>query len=352
MNQAYLFFEYGLRWFIPYSGWMSINMRPPFPVAWLTFPHVLGIRGLSWPRVAGGFFMLIRYRDWKALIGISLLFPALLFATEFATVWVQDPFVLYRSYLWAIGVPGIVFFFVHGPSLAHDGGHRARGGLLPRLAGDRPGHVDVDAGARLLGCHRETAPTTRGRSAAGFPYLNRGNAYFDRDQFELAERDFEASAALGDGGIGTFNIGALLLQAGKPREAIATFDAPRSRDTSSTTCRSRGARLVALGSPAEAYAQFAAAMNLNPTSPTREILLLQMGRTGAAARKEGRGASRTSRSSSRADPREQRREGIVLAMALVSKGEHARAAALARQAARRKTAAPAPTTSGRWPTTA
>ena len=41
--------------------------------------------------------------------------PALLFATEFTTVWVQDPFVLYRSYLWAIGVPGLVFFAVHGP---------------------------------------------------------------------------------------------------------------------------------------------------------------------------------------------------------------------------------------------
>ena len=42
------------------------------------------------------------------------LLPALLFVTEFATVWVQDPFVLYRGYLWAIGIPGLVFFLFHG----------------------------------------------------------------------------------------------------------------------------------------------------------------------------------------------------------------------------------------------
>jgi hypothetical protein len=26
---------------------------------------------------------------------------ALMFGTEFGTVWIQDPFVLYRGYLWA-----------------------------------------------------------------------------------------------------------------------------------------------------------------------------------------------------------------------------------------------------------
>src|SRR5262249_20866809 len=45
LNQAYLFFHYGLRWFIPWSGWMSIDLRPPFPVTWATFPQVLGIVG-------------------------------------------------------------------------------------------------------------------------------------------------------------------------------------------------------------------------------------------------------------------------------------------------------------------
>src|SRR5258706_15561717 len=42
LNEAYLFFQYGVRWFLPYEGWMSINMRPPFPVSWASFPQVLG----------------------------------------------------------------------------------------------------------------------------------------------------------------------------------------------------------------------------------------------------------------------------------------------------------------------
>src|SRR5258706_8206495 len=92
---------------------MSIKMRPPFPVSWASFPQVLGIAGYA-AVVAGGFYLLLRFRDWRALLGVSILMPALLFATEFATVWVQDPFVIYRSYLWAIGVPGIVFVLLQG----------------------------------------------------------------------------------------------------------------------------------------------------------------------------------------------------------------------------------------------
>src|SRR4029079_14057514 len=94
---------------------MSISLRPPFPVHWLTFPQVLGIP-LYLATIAGGSALVLRARDWRALAGLSLLLPALLFATEFATVWVQDPFVLYRSYLWAIGIPGLVFCLVHGTS--------------------------------------------------------------------------------------------------------------------------------------------------------------------------------------------------------------------------------------------
>src|SRR5207253_11237066 len=95
--------------------WLSISLRPPFPLTMTTFPQVLGIVGYL-AVLAAGAWLLLRFRDWRALLGFCMLAPALLFATEFATVWVQDPFVLYRSYLWAIGVPGLVFLMVHGPS--------------------------------------------------------------------------------------------------------------------------------------------------------------------------------------------------------------------------------------------
>jgi tetratricopeptide (TPR) repeat protein len=325
LNQAWLFFEYGVRWVIPWTGWMSINMRPPFPVTWLTFPQALGIVGYA-AVIAGGFFLVIRYRDWRALIGLSLLLPALLFATEFATVWVQDPFVLYRSYLWAIGIPGIAFYFLHGPSpraLAAVG--LALACLLGWQAVDRvislstPERAFSDAIAKL-----PDDPRAVGR---WFPYLNRGNAYFDNEQFALAERDFEASAALGDGGMGAFNLGALRLQARKPREAIAAFDeASRQGYNLFNLPFERGMALMALGNVAQAYEQFSAALNLNPTSPSREALQLQAGRAALQLGKRDEAIAHVEKALA-ADPRNKEAR-YVLSMALIAKGEHARAAAI------------------------
>lgn len=278
MNQSYLFFEYGLRWLVPWSGWMSINMRPVFPVTWLTFPQVLGIAGYL-AVVAGGFWLVARHRDWRALVGTSILLPALLFATEFATVWVQDPFVIYRSYLWAIGVPGLVFFFVHGPSLrASIAIALALASFLGWQSFDRvvslstPERAFTDAIAKL-----PDDPRAVGR---WFPYLNRGNAYFERDQTQLAMKDFEASSALGDQGIGTFNIGSILLGSGKPQLAIQAFDqAERQGYRLYNLPFQRGMALLALGRLEPALAQLQAALAANPDPAVRELALLNAGRT-------------------------------------------------------------------------
>src|SRR6185369_7159518 len=155
LNETWLFFRYGVDWVLPWAGWMSINLRPPFPVSFLTFPQVLGVLGYI-AVIAGGFVLLLRYRDGRALLGLSLLMPALLFGTELATVWVQDPFALYRSYLWAIGIPGLVFFALHGPApRTMLGIGFVLGGLLMWQALDRvismatPESVWTDAIAKL-----------------------------------------------------------------------------------------------------------------------------------------------------------------------------------------------------------
>lgn len=278
MNQSYLFFEYGVRWLAPWSGWMSINMRPVFPVNWLTFPHVLGIAGYV-AVVAGGFFLVARFRDWRSLVGISLLLPALLFATEFVTVWVQDPFVIYRSYLWAIGIPGLVFFFAHGPSLrASIAIALAVACFLGWQSFDRmvslssPERAFSDAIAKL-----PDDPRAVGR---WFPYLNRGNAYFDREQTQLALKDFEASSALGDGGIGTFNVGSILLGQGKPQLAIAAFDrAERQGYRLYNLPFQRGMALLALGRFDLAYPQFEATLAASPDATVRDLARLNAGRT-------------------------------------------------------------------------
>jgi len=277
-NQAWLFFEYGFRWFLPVADWMSINMRPPFPVTALTFPQALGVP-LYIATIAAAAWLLLRRRDWRALAGLSLLVPALLFASEFATVWVQDPFVLYRSYLWAIGVPGLVFCFVHGPSTRALVVVSVIVALLLSwqalervLSLETPETAWSDAIRKL-----PRDPRAVGR---WFPYLNRGSYYADRDEFELAIRDFETSSELGDMGMGSFDAGSMLNATGKPQQALALFDRAEKQgyDLYSLPFQ-RGLALAALGRIPEAYHQFDVATVMHPPSPTREILWLQRGRT-------------------------------------------------------------------------
>ena len=44
---------------------------------------------------------------YNNVLSIVVLFPLVLFWTEVATVWVQGHMVLYRSYLWALPLPGV-----------------------------------------------------------------------------------------------------------------------------------------------------------------------------------------------------------------------------------------------------
>ena len=326
INQAWLFFQYGLRWVLPTSEWMSINLRPPFPVAWKTFPQVLGVAGYL-ATIAGGFFLVLRHRDWRALVGISVLLPALLFTTEFATVWVQDPFVLYRSYLWAIGIPGLVFFLVHGapPRVLLAIGVVA-GALLVWQSLDRvfslatPESAWSDAIAKL-----PKDPRSVGR---WFPYVNRGVAYVERDELKLAVRDFEVSAALGDMGIGIFNKGAVLLSTGHPREALAAFDrAGKEGYNLYNLPFQRGLALMRLGKVAEAYQQFEATRALDPPSPTRELLLLQLARSALQVGKYDEAIASVEKLLA-IEPRNNEAK-YVRAMAYVAKGEPERALSLA-----------------------
>lgn len=319
LNQAYLFFHYGIRWFLPASEWMSINLRPPFPVTFTTFPHILGIFAYA-AVLAGGFFLVLRYRDWRALAGLSLLMPSLLFATEFATVWVQDPFVLYRSYLWAIGVPGLLFIALHGPSartLAVVGLALAAG--LAWQALDRVWSLSTVESAWTDAIRKlPNDPRSVGR---WFPYLNRGSFYAGQNQFQLALRDFEASAALGDQGMGSFNKGAVLAAQGRHAQALEAFDeAERQGYKLYNLPFQRAMSLAALARPADAYEQLAAANAMNPPSPMRELALLHLGRLGMQLGKADEAIASLQRLVAH-DPKH--REGrFLLAMAHIMKNEH------------------------------
>ena len=103
-TQLLLFWKYLFLWLVPNPHWMSADLRIDFSVLWancwsyvelaLSVAVLLGA-AIGWlqPRSVE------RTRRWCAVIG----FIAIPFVVELSVVKVQEPFVLYRSYLWMPG---------------------------------------------------------------------------------------------------------------------------------------------------------------------------------------------------------------------------------------------------------
>lgn len=100
LTQSWLFFKYGILWLLPNPAWLSVDMREPFAKGILSIYGVTFFAYLLYGWVVGR--MLLK-RGCIGLVGFALLFPWLMFATEFSTVRIQEIFVLYRSYIWAFG---------------------------------------------------------------------------------------------------------------------------------------------------------------------------------------------------------------------------------------------------------
>ena len=104
-TQTGLFLRYLATWFWPRVGALSVDAR----VDLLTGqPNVFGalLAGLfiAVGIVAG---LLLRMRGPLRLAGFGLLYVWVQFFVDMSTVRLQEPFVIYRSYLWA---PGIAIF--------------------------------------------------------------------------------------------------------------------------------------------------------------------------------------------------------------------------------------------------
>ncbi len=101
LTQAGLFFKYCLLMLVPNPAWMSIDMRETFILSWRDWTSWLGLLAF----IGYGVFALscILRKGRMALLGLALLYPWLLFITEFSAIRVQEIFVLYRTYLWLPG---------------------------------------------------------------------------------------------------------------------------------------------------------------------------------------------------------------------------------------------------------
>ncbi|MEO8419494.1 MAG: tetratricopeptide repeat protein [Methylophilaceae bacterium] len=101
-TQAGLFFKYLFLWWLPNPAWMSVDMRETFVSAWTAWQGWLKAAGFMLYGVLACRLLLRRGRT--GLVGLALLYPWLLFSVEFSSIRVQEPFVLYRSYLWLPGM--------------------------------------------------------------------------------------------------------------------------------------------------------------------------------------------------------------------------------------------------------
>jgi tetratricopeptide (TPR) repeat protein len=223
LNQASLFWRYGLMWFAPWPSFMAIDIRPAFPLQLLSFELFGALFYLL--LIAICFWVLIRRQDIWKLIAFAILVPSLLFMTEFATVWIQDPFVLYRSYLWSIGIPILIAILLSYLSskkiLVFSAAACMAVGAMSferidsfydarSVWSDASSKIDRHAGANAVGRWR--------------PFLNQGNDVFERGDYLEAMRLFMAAADLGEnGGFARMNLGVAMQQLGDHGRALTQF---------------------------------------------------------------------------------------------------------------------------------
>jgi tetratricopeptide (TPR) repeat protein len=100
--QAGLLFKYLYLWLLPSTAEMALDLRIDFAQYWalqVALPAVLCYVAFG----ALAVYLILR-RGRLALPAWGLLYVWILFAVEFTAVRFQEPFVLYRSYLWAPGI--------------------------------------------------------------------------------------------------------------------------------------------------------------------------------------------------------------------------------------------------------
>jgi len=221
MNQGWLFFRYLFTWILPWPGWMSVDLRVPFPQQLAAMPQIGGfVAWLIYPVIAA---LLLRRGGRLGLAGLGLLVPWLLALTESSVVRIQEPFVLYRSYLWMAG------FFAILPAALWRVAPRFRHALVACIC-----VVFAAAALERLGSFSSTYrlwdDVVQKNTGTQAPlvergYVNRGMARLELGQREPALADFERAIALNDrypdAWIGRASAHST---AGRPAQALADLD--------------------------------------------------------------------------------------------------------------------------------
>ncbi|MDD4912521.1 MAG: hypothetical protein PHP57_09525 [Sideroxydans sp.] len=101
LTQGVAFFKYLGLWLLPNPLWMSGDMREPIAHSFFSIYGFALLVFMLWVALA---IRLIFKRGTIGMFGLGMLIPAMLFATEFSSIRLQEPFVLYRSYFWMVAL--------------------------------------------------------------------------------------------------------------------------------------------------------------------------------------------------------------------------------------------------------
>lgn len=275
LNQAALFFYYGFLWAMPVVGWMSIDMRPAFPLTLTSLPHVVGAIAYLAALLLATWAVLRRSDVW-GFVGLCLLFPLLLFWTEFSTVWVQDPMVLYRSYLWAIPIPGLVAVTLRGTGFSDKtlcGLGLAGALVLAALSVERLSSLQTPLTAWSDAVEKIDAKGGPANAVGRYrAFLNRGAQYLARFSADLAINDFRTAHALGEPtGGALFNLGLAEQVQKKHADALRSFaTAEAAGYQDGPLYFHRAESLYALGQYADAVANYNSALTKPLASKVKE----------------------------------------------------------------------------------
>lgn len=263
LNEAALFFAYGFLWFIPNINWMSVDLRPAFPLSFVDLPQLLGGIGYLLVFVFSIYFFFKR-KNYLSFVALCLLIPVILFLTEFSTVWIQDPFVLYRSYLWAISIPGLIAIALvnFGARVIYISGFTlilVYGGLaLDRsltfrddysVWSDAASKIDTNAPKNALGRFR--------------PFLNLGVHYMEKGSYQISYNNLMTARKMdAPKGSASFNLGIVLMKLKKPEEALLAFDQAESEGFVALTSLNfqKAESLLVLGKVDEALLSYSVAL--------------------------------------------------------------------------------------------
>lgn len=261
ITQGYLFFKYLLLWIIPYTGWMAIDIRQPFATHLLSWPQLPGfILFLAYPVLA---MKLLLQGGRLGLLGFGLLFPWILYLTEMSTIRIQEPFVLYRSYLWMSGLPFVLFGLIGISARKYLAILTIACVVLVSLAWNRldtfSSNIKTwsDAISKYQG---DTLPyVARG-------YYNRGSAYAAVGYVAEAFADYDKTIELDPKYASAyFNRGNLHLNLNQLNEALENYNATINlKPNHAKAYGNRGLVLARTGRYSESLSDFNRAIQLDP----------------------------------------------------------------------------------------